>query len=139
MKTLSQLLSEVDHFIDRYGKWGIITHKGIVPGGPHPTADEHNVLAHEEGHKVGSGTYAEYYQHSGYNNHEPHLAIRTYGKESAAMAHKFFDHLPHVKRGDVVHEHFKKDASGDYSVLEGNGRSGKRYQIKHHLAVLGGL
>lgn len=143
MKTFKEFLAEAQHYIDHYGKWGIITKdKGVIYGMSHKTATSHDELAKAHGHKLYSGSYAEFYQHPGYGDgpdEGDHLALRTYGKDSAALAHKHFDGLPHMRRGGVVHEHLTASKDGNSFSLDGPGKSGKRYEIKHHLAVVGGL
>jgi len=151
MRTLAEVLAEAEHYISKYGRWGIVSAKhGIVYGDKTTNgkykykSEDHDRLAQELGHKLYDGKYAEFYHHSGYGGEGPesesHLAIRTYGKESAAVAHQHFESLPHARQGHVVHEHLKPDVSDSGSfMLDGPGKRGKRYQIKHHLAVLGGL
>ena len=138
-----ETISEAEHFIKQYSRWGIISPEhGIVygdktvKGKPVYEADRHDNLARDLGLNIGD--FAEFYQHSGHGE-GPYLGLRTIGEKSAKLAHDYFDQLPHVRNGDVIHEHYIKKTTGkytDYYHSREHSSNGKRYQIKNNLAKI---
>ena len=113
------LLTEADHYIGGYDKWGIVSHKrGIVSGNKHRAAKSHNDLySHDE-----ISSKVEYAQ----DTEGGFLSLRTHGKKALNIAAQHFPSLPHMRTGMVTHTHF--DGFGGMSE-----QSGKSYQVLERL------